>query len=103
MFTQHSQSLYTTNHTTILKSLDQSSHLKENLKHSCKKHAKNSHKNHIKERRRLIAVDETIVKVNGYRCYLWAAIDVDSREVLAVYVSKGRSILNPLTFLKMVF
>jgi len=38
----------------------------------------------------------------GYRCYLWAAIDVDSREVLAVYVSMGRSMLNALTFLRRV-
>jgi len=42
------------------------------------------------------------IKVNGYRCYLWAAIDVDSREVLAIYVSRGRSMLNALIFLKRV-
>jgi len=40
------------------------------------------------------------IKVNGYRCYLWAAIDVDSRELLAVYVSMGRSMINALIFLK---
>jgi len=44
----------------------------------------------------------TVVKVNGYRCYLWGAIDVDSGEVLAVYVSRGRSMLNALIFLKRV-
>jgi len=58
--------------------------------------------NPSKKHRRLIAVDETVVKVNGYRCYLWAAIDVDSREVLAVYISRGRSMLNALIFLKRV-
>jgi len=58
--------------------------------------------NSSKRVRRLVAVDETVVKVNGCRCYLWAAIDVDSREVLAVYVSRGRSMLNTLTFLKRV-
>jgi len=52
--------------------------------------------------RRLVAVDETVVEVNGYRCHLWAAIDVDSGEVLAVYASRGRSMLNALTFLKRV-
>jgi len=45
---------------------------------------------------------ESVVKVNGYRCYLWAAIDVDSREVLAIYVSRGRSMLNALIFLRRV-
>jgi len=49
-----------------------------------------------------VAVDETVVKFNRYRCYLWAAIDVDTREVLAVYVSRGRSMLNALAFLKKV-
>jgi len=43
---------------------------------------------------------ETVVKVNGYRCDLWAVIDVDSREVLVVYVSRDRSALNALIFLK---
>ncbi|PUA33015.1 MAG: hypothetical protein B9J98_02755 [Candidatus Terraquivivens tikiterensis] len=36
--------------------------------------------NPSKKHRRLVAVDEAVVKVNGYRCYLWAAIDVDSRR-----------------------
>jgi len=58
--------------------------------------------NPSKKCRRLVAVDETVVKVNGYRCYLWAAIDVDSREVLAIYVSRGRSMLNALIFLRRV-
>jgi transposase-like protein len=39
--------------------------------------------------RRLVAVDETVLKVNGQICYLWAAIDVDTNEVLAVYASRG--------------
>jgi len=58
--------------------------------------------NPSKKLRGLVAVEETVVKVNGYRCYLWAAIDVDSREVLAIYVSRGRSMLNALIFLKRV-
>ena len=45
---------------------------------------------------------ESVVKVNGYRCYLWATIDVDSREVLAIYVSRGRPMLNALIFLRRV-
>jgi putative transposase len=53
--------------------------------------------------RRLVAVDETVLKVSGQTCYLWAAIDVDTNEVLAVYASRGipsaikflRKILDP--------
>ena len=52
--------------------------------------------------RRLVAVDETILKVNGQTCYLWAAIDVDTNEILAVYASRGRGIPNAIKFLKMV-
>jgi putative transposase len=39
--------------------------------------------------RRLVAVDETVLKINGLICYLWAAIDVDTNEILAVYASRG--------------
>jgi transposase-like protein len=52
--------------------------------------------------RRLVAVDETVLKVNGQICYLWAAIDVDTNEILALYASRGRGIPNAIKFLKMV-
>jgi transposase-like protein len=52
--------------------------------------------------RRLVAVDETVLKINGRICYLWAAIDVDTNEILAVYASRGRGIPNAIKFLKMV-
>ena len=52
--------------------------------------------------RRLVAVDETVLKVKGRICYLWAAIDVDTNEILAVYASKGRGLPNAIKFLKMV-
>jgi len=52
--------------------------------------------------KRLVAVDEAVVKFNGCRCYVWAAVDVGSGEVLAVYASRGRSMLNALMFLKRV-
>ncbi|AAL80366.1 transposase [Pyrococcus furiosus DSM 3638] len=29
-------------------------------------------------------VDDTVTKINGERRYLWAAIDVESREILAI-------------------
>ena len=50
--------------------------------------------------RRSIAVDETKLKVNGDHLFAWAAIDVDSREVLAVDASWQRSIMNAEHILK---
>jgi len=52
--------------------------------------------------RRLVAVDETLLKVNGRICYLWAAIDVDTNEILALQASRGRGFPNAIKFLKMV-
>jgi transposase-like protein len=52
--------------------------------------------------RRLVAVDGTVLKVNGQICYLWAAIDVDTNEILAIYASRGRGLPNAIKFLKMV-
>jgi transposase-like protein len=52
--------------------------------------------------RRLVAVDETVLKVNSQICYLWAAIDVDTNEILAVYASKGRGIPSAIEFLRKV-
>jgi len=52
--------------------------------------------------RRLVAVGETVLKVNGQTCYLWAAINVDTNEILALYASRGRGIPNAIKFLKMV-
>jgi transposase-like protein len=34
--------------------------------------------------RRMVAVDETKIKADGEWCYVWAAIDVDTRKLLAV-------------------
>jgi transposase-like protein len=55
-----------------------------------------------KRARRLVAVDETVLKVNGQTCYLWAAIDVDINEILAVYASRGRGIPCAVKFLRKV-
>jgi len=52
------------------------------------------------EVRRAVAVDETRLKVNGQYLFVWAAIDVDSREVLAVDASWQRSIMNAEHILK---
>jgi transposase-like protein len=45
----------------------------------------------VKTRRNFIAVDETLIKINGKRRYLWAAIDVEGREVLAVWITTTRN------------
>jgi transposase-like protein len=38
--------------------------------------------------KRRVAVDETVLKVKGQTCYLWAAIDVDTNELMALYAVK---------------
>ena len=50
--------------------------------------------------RRVVAVDETKLKLGGRQLYVWAAIDVDSREVLALDASWQRSSLNAWLFLR---
>lgn len=44
-----------------------------------------------RRRRGIVAIDETVIKIEGKRVYLWAAIDVRSREVFALSVSTGRT------------
>jgi transposase-like protein len=50
--------------------------------------------------RRLVAVYEAVLKVSGQTRYLWAEIDVDTDEVLAVYASRG--IPSAIKFLRKV-
>jgi putative transposase len=50
--------------------------------------------------RRCIAVDETKLRVKKSYVYIWSAVDVDSKELLALEASYGRSCLNALSFLK---
>jgi transposase-like protein len=53
--------------------------------------------------RRLVAVDEAVLKVSGQTCYLWAEIDFDTDEVLAVYASGGgRGIPSAIKFLRKI-
>jgi putative transposase len=52
--------------------------------------------------RRAIAVDETKVKVQGRWVYVWAAIDVDTWEVLGAWASWERSSFEALQFLRAV-
>jgi transposase-like protein len=50
--------------------------------------------------RRCIAVDETKLFVKGINVYVWSAVDVDSKELLALEASYGRSGLNALAPLR---
>ena len=43
-----------------------------------------------REKRKLIAVDETIVRVGDRKVIVWAAIDVETRECLGIWVSMAR-------------
>ncbi|MGC9077005.1 MAG: hypothetical protein ACP5HT_07210 [Conexivisphaera sp.] len=52
--------------------------------------------------RRLVAVDETELKANGRIVHVWAAMDVDTRELLAVEATWSRSSLQALPFLRRV-
>lgn len=45
----------------------------------------------VKKQRNFIAVDETVIKINGEKRYLWAAIDVESRKILAVWITVTRN------------
>ena len=50
--------------------------------------------------RRVIAIDES--KIKGQWRYLWAAVDVDTWEVLAVWITRGRSGLKARMFIRSV-
>jgi len=43
-------------------------------------------------------LDETVVKLHGFRAYIWSALDVDSGEVLAIYASWSRSMIIAMKF-----
>ena len=55
-----------------------------------------------KKRRRLIAVDETVLKVGNARIYVWTAIDVDTMECLGIWVSTTRNFFDAMTFIKSI-
>jgi transposase-like protein len=55
-----------------------------------------------KKHRRIVAMDETKLKVNGAQLFVWSAIDTDTKELLAVYASYQRSSINAMVFVKMV-
>ena len=55
-----------------------------------------------KRERRLIAIDETKLKLEKKLIFIWAAIDVDTKECLAIWASEGRTSFHAYVFLKEV-
>jgi transposase-like protein len=52
--------------------------------------------------RRAIAIDETKVKLEREQVFVWNAIDIDAKEIIGVYVSKGRCSIDTLRFMRRV-
>ena len=52
--------------------------------------------------RRALALDETKVKRENKQIYVWTVIDVDTKEILGVYVSNTRSGFDTYLFMKQV-
>jgi len=53
-------------------------------------------------KKRDISLDETKIKSEGKRIYLWTAVDVYTKEVIAITLSKTRYGLDTYFFLKKV-
>jgi putative transposase len=52
--------------------------------------------------RKGVALDEGVVKLHGFRGYVWSAVDIDSGEVLAMHASWSKNILITMKFIRMV-
>jgi len=52
--------------------------------------------------REIIAVDETKIKIHGKYHLLWAAIDINTWEVLGVWITQGRASIEAYSFLNHV-
>lgn len=55
-----------------------------------------------RRRRKRIAVDEKQIHMPYGDAYIWAAVDIDTEETIALMVSQGRSCLEALAFLEKV-
>jgi transposase-like protein len=53
-----------------------------------------------KKKRRFVAIDETKIKLEKKQIFVWAAIDADTRECLAIWASEGRTSFHAYVFLK---
>jgi len=50
--------------------------------------------------RKIVAVDETKLKIDGKLYIVWAAIDTSNWEILGIWVTKGRASVEAHSFLK---
>ena len=50
--------------------------------------------------RKTIALDETVIKINGGQFYLYAALDVERNEIVWMRVYSHRNYLTTLNFVK---
>ena len=50
--------------------------------------------------RRCVAIDETKIKIGDEYWYIWAAIDVDTWEILGIMVTKWRTSIDVIKFVK---
>ena len=55
-----------------------------------------------KKKRRLIAIDETKLKLEDKQIFVWSAVDVDTDECLAIWASEGRTSFHAYVFLREV-
>jgi putative transposase len=55
-----------------------------------------------KEYRNLIAIDETVVKANKKKYYLYSAVDVERNELILMRVYTTRNYLTTKSFVKEV-
>ena len=53
-----------------------------------------------KKQRNLIAIDETVVKANKKRYYVYAAVDVEKNELILMRVYTTRNYLTTKSFIK---
>ena len=55
-----------------------------------------------KKIRRIIAIDETKIKQEKQQIYIWNAIDIEDKTVLAVHLSTTRTAFDAIYFLRLV-
>ena len=55
-----------------------------------------------KATRNVIAVDETKIKKEGQQIYIWNAIDIEAKTIVAVHLSTTRTSLDAIHFLRCV-
>ena len=49
-----------------------------------------------------IAIDETKIRIGDRWYYLWVAIDIHTWDILGVYLSSGRSMLDTMIFIRKI-